>query len=318
VTHPESRKHRLGVVVALGAGLGYALFAPVGLLVVPLTALVLTTRLRRRGSVVAGSILAGISLWWLTQVGEPPDQVVRAAALIGTSAFVATSLLTGWTLTHRAVAAVGTAAVGTAALLGALGLTWSEVRWFVGSRLQYTAQLVLPRLFGVAGGNGGNEAMAAQFESWFDTVIPVMADLFPAMLAIQMIVGLSLATVLSRRLTPAGGVGIGRFRDFRFSEHLGWIAVLALAVLLVTRAATVKLLAGNVLVVAGFLYGLRGAAVAWFGITLAGGPGFITIVLLAFAVAFMLPVVLTGAILLGVVDAGLDLRRRWASPREQV
>lgn len=317
MTHPESRKHRLGLVVAVGGGVAYAIFAPVGLLVVPLTALVFTTRLRRRRSVVAVSFLAGLSLWWLAQVGEPPDQVVRTAALIGASAFVVIGLLTGWTLTHRTVVAVGTAALGTTALLGAVGLTWSEVRWFVESRLQFTAQVVLTPLFGVAAGSGRNQEMAIQFESWFDAVIPVMADFFPATLAIQMIVGLSLATVLYRRLIPTAPVVIGKFRDFRFTEHLGWFAVLALAVVLMTRAATAKLLAANVLVVAGFLYGLRGAAVAWFGITLAGGPGFITFALLALAVAFMLPVVLTGAILLGVLDAGLDLRRRWASPRER-
>jgi uncharacterized protein YybS (DUF2232 family) len=144
-----------------------------------------------------------------------------------------------------------------------------------------------------------------------------MADYFPATVAIQTFVGLVLATALFRLFTPAATVAVGRFRDFRFSEHLGWVAVIALGIVLVAQAATAKLLAANVLVVAGLLYTLRGAAVTWYGITLAGGPGFLTTGLIAFSVVFMLPVVLIGTILVGVVDAGLDLRRRWAAPQKR-
>jgi hypothetical protein len=49
-----------------------------------------------------------------------------------------------------------------------------------------------------------------------------------------------------------------------------------------------------------------------FGLTAAGGAGVGTAVLAALAVVFILPAVVAGAIVLGVVDAGLDLRRRWA------
>ncbi len=112
-----------------------------------------------------------------------------------------------------------------------------------------------------------------------------------------------------------GEASVGRFRDFRFTEHFGWVPVLALAVVLAPGAP--RLMAANVLVVGGVLYALRGAAVAWFGIRLAGKPGFLTTVLIAFSIVFMLPVVLIGAILLGVADTGLDLRRRWVAPRAE-
>ena len=108
---------------------------------------------------------------------------------------------------------------------------------------------------------------------------------------------------------------VGRFRDFRFSEHLGWAAVLALAIVLLTRFVTMKLLAANVLIVTGFLYALRGAAVIWFALALAGGPGFLSTAVIVLSILFMLPVVLIGAILLGIADAGLDLRQRWSTPR---
>ncbi len=306
----------LGLLLLFGTGIAFAIFAPIGLLTVPLAGLVLVTRLRRVPAVVTAWLLAGISLWWLVQIGDPPDQVIRAAAVIGSAAFVATFLYTSWSLTHRSLAAIGVAAGGTAALLAAARSSWPEIRWSVESRVQLAAQSALTRLSDDQPG-AGDDAMVVQLQALFDSVIPLMADFFPATVAVQMLAGFALATALYLRFAPAAGVTWGTFRDFRFSEHLGWIAVVALAIVLLTRAATLKLMAANVLVVASLLYSLRGAAVAWFGLTQAGGPGLLTIGLLAFSVVFMLPVVIIGTIFVGVADAGLDLRRRWATPQER-
>ncbi len=305
----------LGLLLVFGAGM-FAIFAPIGLLTVPLAGLVLVTRFRRLRAVVTASLLTGISLWWLAQIGDPPDQVIRAAAVMGSAAFVVTFLSTSWSLTHRSLAAIGVAAVGTGALLAAARTSWPEIHWWVESRIQFAAQLVLARMSGDQPGVG-DDALVVQLEAWFESVIPLMADFFPATVAVQMLAGLALATALCSRFAPAAGVTWGKFRDFRFSEHLGWIAVVALAIVLLTKAATLKLMAANVLVVAGLLYALRGAAVAWFGLTLTGGPGLLTTGLVAFSVVFMLPVILIGTIFIGVVDAGLDLRRRWPTPQER-
>ncbi len=306
----------LGLLLVFGAVIAFAIFLPIGLLTVPLAGLVLVTRFQRLRAVVTASLLTGISLWWLAQIGDPPDQVIRAAAVMGSAAFVVTFLSTSWSLTHRSLAAIGVAAGGTGALLAAARTSWPEIHWWVESRGQLAAQLVLTRLSGDQPG-AGDDAMVVQLKAWFESVIPLMADFFPATVAVQMLAGLALATALYRRFAPAAGVTPGKFRDFRFSEHLGWIAVIALAIVLLTRAATVKLMAANVLVVASLLYALRGAAVAWFGLTLAGGPGLLTTGLVAFSVVFMLPVILIGTIFIGVVDAGLDLRRRWPTPQER-
>ncbi len=201
-------------------------------------------------------------------------------------------------------------------MLAAVGTSWPEIHWWVESRIQFTAQLMLTRLSGDQPG-AGDDALVVQLKAWFESVIPLMTDFFPATVAVQMLAGLALATALYRRFAPAAGVTWGKFRDFRFSEHLGWIAVVALAIVLLTKAATLKLMAANVLVVAGLLYALRGAAVAWFGLTLTGGPGLLTTGLIAFSVVFMLPIILIGTIFIGVVDAGLDLRRRWPTPQER-
>ena len=305
-----------GLLLVFGAGIAFAIFAPIGLLTVPLAGLVLVTRFGRLRAVVTASLLTGISLWWLAQIGDPPDQVIRAAAVMGSAAFVVTFLSTSWSLTHRSLAAVGVAAGGTAALLAAASTSWPEIHWWVESRIQFAAELVMTGLSGDQPG-AGDDAMVVQLEAWFESVIPLMADFFPATVAVQMLAGLALATALYRRFAPAAEVTWGKFRDFRFSEHLGWIAVVALAIVLLTRAATLKLMAANVLVVASLLYALRGAAVAWFGLTLTGGPGLLTTGLVAFSVVFLLPIIIIGTIFVGVVDAGLDLRRRWPTPQER-
>jgi hypothetical protein len=82
---------------------------------------------------------------------------------------------------------------------------------------------------------------------------------------------------------------------------------------MILRLAWAKAVATNLLVVTGALYALRGAAVAAFAATMSGSS-FFTIAVVAAATILMLPVVLGGAILLGVLDAGVDLRRRLANP----
>jgi len=101
----------------------------------------------------------------------------------------------------------------------------------------------------------------------------------------------------------------GPLAEFRFSEHLGWPLVLAVASLLVPALSVARTAALNVLVVIGALYGLRGLAVIVYGIrALKGGP--LLYAAAAVAVFFVLP----GVVLLGVLDAGLNLRRRWLPP----
>ncbi len=312
------RERGLGLLLGIGAGIAFAIVAPIGLLTMPLAALVLVRRPGPRGRLSTAALAGGLSLWWLARPGDPPDQAVRAAAVIGTVVFAWTWRYTTWSLAHRAISATAAAAVGVSVLIAALGGSWSQIRWWVESRIAVTTQLLLAWIStGTPTGPAGTtDPMVVQLEDSFDTVVPLMADFFPATVAIEMLAGFALATVLYRRLVDATDVASsGRFRDFRFSEHFGWIPVVALAVVLTGGAS--RTMAANVLVVAGVLYALRGVAVARFGIGLAGGPSFLTMILIAFSMVFMLPVVLIGAILLGVADTGLDLRRRWIAPRAE-
>jgi uncharacterized protein YybS (DUF2232 family) len=137
-------------------------------------------------------------------------------------------------------------------------------------------------------------------------LIHTSGRLFPAAMALQLFVSLVLAAVLVRRLTGrAVGVPPGRFADFRFSEHLGWLLAVALILVVVPGLTPGRVLGLNLLVLMGTLYALRGLAVVVFGIRAIRG-GVVLYAAAALALFFLLP----GVILLGVVDAGLDLRRR--------
>ncbi len=303
---------------ALGLLLVYALFAPMGLAALPLAALVVAGRHVDRGTVVLFAFAAGLGIWWLLTPGDLPDQTTRAAGLMATLAFVTASLLTRWTLVHRALVSTVLALAGVGILYSALGWTWSQLRWWAEFRTGASLRMALgvmnrltrPRDAEPA---GPGSQFLEQVEAALPATIRAAADFFPAMLSLQLLAGIVLAAVL---LQWTSGRSVGRppdrFVDFRFSEHLGWIAAVALLVLLLPATASLKLLAANVLVVMAVLYAVRGVAVTRARILAARG-GCLVYLLAGAAVVFVLPVVVGGAIVLGVLDTRMDLRKRWES-----
>lgn len=283
--------------------LALALATPAALIALPAAALLVLAGGPRPGLRAAAVGLGAFGLWWLLGTGDLPDQTLRAAALLATAAFVVLSVRAPLSVTHRALLAVAVAAGGTAATFVAFGWSWSRLLWWVEFRTGAALRLMLAQM--TAAGDAGALG-AADFEGTLNELIHTSGRLFPAAMALQLFVSLVLAAVLVRRLVGrAVGVPPGRFAEFRFSEHLGWLLAVALVLLVVPPLAPLRTLGLNVLVVMGALYALRGLAVVAFGIrAIRGGP--VLYAAAALAVFFLLP----GVVLLGVVDAGLDLRRR--------
>ena len=304
----------LGRLVLAAAAFG--LFAPAPLFALPLAALLIASRPETRAERVTAVLAGGISLWWLLVPGELPEQVVRATAVLSTAAFAAASLATRASFIHRALLALGVAAVGVGALFLAHDWSWGALHWWVQYRTGYATRFALAQLRAASGGPGtaGYGALGDQFDAWLNRSVAFVADNFPALVALQVLGGLAIATAWYHRLASRPrGLGLQPLPEFRFTEHLGWAAAIPLVILLLPRLARWKLVATNLLLLVGTLYALRGVAVAAFGALLAGG-GPLTIALAILAAVFMLPVVAGGAILLGVLDAGLDLRGRWRKP----
>jgi hypothetical protein len=300
--------HRLLVL----AGLAYVIFAPAALFALPLAALLVATSLRTRRESLIAAVAGGLSLVWLLEAGDLPDQLVRASAVIATGVFVTATHFTRAPVIHRALSAVITAAVAAGVLLLVMGSSWNEAHWWAEYRAGYLAR-VASQLFWILG--DGNTTSSTQMVQVVTRIVRFQADYFPAVAALRIMAGLALATAIYHRVAVKPyGPGLAGFRSFRFAEHLGWAAIVPLLVLLIPQLAAAKLGAINLLLVLGALYALRGVAVVAFGLQLMGAGSGLLIAFVVVAAILILPLVLAGAILLGVADSGLDLRRRWTRP----
>jgi hypothetical protein len=315
---PSGRTPQGGLGRLVAITVVFALLAPIASVSVPLAALLLVSRPRTTGEIVATVLAAGLSVWWLLQPGDLPDQLLKATVVLATTLFVASGLWRDASFVHRGMFALGGATAGVSALLPIVGSSWSELRWWVEYRSgvavrEFTGQL--GALSGIGSDAGAEASRADQIEVMMGTFVRLTADYYPAIMVLVLLGGLALGTAIYERVAEHRiGRPLARFRLFRFSEHIGWVAVVSLVALLVPKLAAVKLTAANVLLVVGALYALRGLAVAAAGIALTGAGGFFLWALLAVIFLLMLPVFVGGAILVGVLDTGVDFRRRWASP----
>lgn len=289
--------------------LAQALAAPAALVALPTTALLLLVGRGRRARVM-GAATALIGVAWLLSPGELPDQVMRTAALLAAAVFGIVSTRPAVRFAHRALLALGGAAAGIAAAFLMFGWSWGRLHWWVSFRAGAALRLLLAATAMPAAGDATGNLDRPDFESMLGSLVRTSADLYPAALALELLLGLAIAVALAPRLAGAPvGRPLGRFADFRYSEHLGWLLALAIVALLVPGLGPARPAALNILVVMAVLYALRGCAVVLSALrAIRAGP--ILYVAAVLAVFFLLP----GTVLLGVLDAGLNLRRRRPPP----
>ena len=95
--------------------------------------------------------------------------------------------------------------------------------------------------------------------------------------------------------------------EFRFPDVLVWVLIAGVALLVVPLADGAARVGSNLVFFMGALYAVRGAAVIMF---LSGGLSFFGYVLLALGLVLVPPLVLTGALVIGIGDTWLDVRTR--------
>ncbi|MEX1051079.1 MAG: DUF2232 domain-containing protein [Gemmatimonadales bacterium] len=300
---------RLGRLVLAAAG--FAFVAPAGLVALPVAALGLRRGTTGGWRTLWAGAFTGLAVVWLAWPGDLPGQTMRAAALLATVVFVLLADHTRWSVTHRALVSALIALAGTALLYVVLGWSWTRLHWWVEHRTGFALRIAMSGFqWDVLAGE-----TQARFSGTLDQIVRWTANLFPAIGVLQVMVGLGLATALHGRLavTPRG-VAPAPTRDFRFSEHLGWMLVLGLVgVLFLPPVPALRLVAWNLLAVGTALFLARGWAVAAF-LWVRAGAGRWVAALAALAIVFLSPVVLGVLLALGVLDAGLDLRRRATPP----
>ena len=130
---------------------------------------------------------------------------------------------------------------------------------------------------------------------------------FPALLSLASLAGLSLAWFLWRRFTLRDPRPFGPLREFRFSDHLVWIVVAGVLMVVLPAGAALARTGANLLVFMAALYTLRGFAVMlWmFGTPTVLGAAFGAIIFL-----LLYPIVMATTLMVDLTDTWLDLRAR--------
>jgi hypothetical protein len=204
----------------------------------------------------------------------------------------------------RALASVGGAVAVAAAFFVVRPGAWSVLDWSVAERLR---QGVATALAAMTLLRGGGEAMSPSLVGTIYQAAETQAHLFPAVLALVSIAGLGVAWWLYVRMALGARGALSPLPSFRFDDQLVWVFLAGLVALAVGPGEAWLRAGGNVVVFMGALYVLRGAAVVMF---INNGLSVLGAVLLAFGMLFLAPVILVGALFIGLGDTWLDIREK--------
>jgi hypothetical protein len=208
----------------------------------------------------------------------------------------------------RALAALGASSATLAVFLTVLPDGWRVLDWSVTRRIQATASdaALLWSSSSVTGGWGG------RFTEAISQFAELQALLHPALIALESLAALGVAWWAYRRLAARERHPLGRLRDFRFGDHLVWLLIAGILLIILPLGEVAVRAGSNVLAFMGALYALRGGAVLLVVFGLKGlGGAFIAGVLLL----FLYPIALVTAILVGLTDTWFDLRARRLAAR---
>lgn len=306
------RRGRWGAAFALSAAVLFlSVVDAFPLVVLPLAILLVALRTGRPRSLAFGSAV----LLWVFLIlpgGDAHRLLSEGWALLVGGVFALTAVLwPRWSIFSRAVLSVASVIAGVGAWLWGID-AWGTVDWmmverFRGATLHSTGE-ILARV--------PDAPWVADFLEATRRVAEWQGVVFPALLALQTIAALVLTWWAFARLSARRGPWrvLRPLRDFRFNDQFVWLAIGGLLLLLLPLGAAATWAGINVLTFMAGLYALRGLAVFVF---LAGGTASpLSVALAALMAALLYPLALTAALLVGLGDTWLDVRRRAVtSPR---
>ena len=299
---------RWGTAVALTLAVVFlAVFDAVPLVAVPLALLLMAAPAPQRWK----WMLVGLVIWMvgmLLPTGEV-GALGRTWALLLGAFFLAVTMTRRWGVFPRALTALAATLAAAVAWLLVTGQGES-----VDALLRQHFHTVSTMAVGDLAARAPESGFLRDLSAATDRMAVLQWTLFPAILALQSLAALALASWWFARLRGVADttLGLRPLRQFRFNDQLVWLVVAGLALLLVPAGELATRIGWNVLLFMGSLYALRGAGVFVF---LAGGaPSWFAIVFGALALLFLYPVVLTAAVLVGLGDTWLDVRGRAAAP----
>ena len=283
--------------------MGLSIVRPSVLVGVPLIALLLVRPSAKLPAIAAGLLAA------LLVFGVGPDDGLwyaeRAWAILLAGWFAALSLRwPGTNVFPRAAGAVLGASVIVAVVMSLQPERWVVIDWAVQERIRAGVGTAMEAMRAIG---DGERAVSPALLATVQAAMEFQAQVFPAMLALSSLAALGVAWWLHRRLTGGGGAAVRPVGEFRFNDHLVWVFIAGLLLLLVGWGDSWGRAGTNTLVVMSALYALRGAAVVMY---VTGGLSFFGATMLLFAFLFIAPVIFGLALLIGLGDTWMDLRER--------
>ena len=272
------------------------------LVAVPFLALTMVLGLRRLPAAVAAMLAVFVA------VGAPARGGVwyleRGWAVVLAGWFVVLTMR--WPRSRffpRAFAAVAATAALVSLLVMVRPGSWSIVNWLITEGMIRSVSLIAQMSMAL---DSEVSLSTAQLNTLFEWAAQ-QGRLFPALLGLSSLSGLAVAWWAYVRLSTGSGLGLGPLREFRFNDHLVWLLLTGLALMVFGAGEGWTSAGSNAVVFMGGLYAVRGAAVLLF---LNGGVTGFGFFLLAVAMLFLAPVLIMGALVVGVGDTWLDLRSR--------
>lgn len=299
------------VVRALGLTLVVVALSPVSplvLVLVPMAIQLLAFRREHAWGLALAVFILVLVFGGLFGGGlEPMWYVERAWALLVGGGFAVATL--AWR--ERSVVTRGLAATAGAFALIGLGALLrhdllGQLDWRMGQELGRAAGLAYGWLSGEQG------PVARELGTTIFRMFDWEVRLYPGFLTLASLAALGLGSYVTARMGDRVDA-LGPVRDFRFSDHLVWVVVVGLVLFLAPLGRVATRVGENLLVVMSGLYLLRGAGVLlWVG-GAAITSGWVALFWTAVALLFY-PVAFATALILGLGDTWLDLRRRLAAP----
>ena len=293
---PAQRRLSRGLFGALVAYLVILPFPPL-LLFGPLAGLLAVSRpgtIREWLWLGLAALVTGLAL--VAAPSAMTQEVSLAYAAVFTGAFVALLVWQGGPVLRQAAAAAILAALAVGVGCAVLGITWSGLTGAFRDQLQLSLAAVIDE-----------STLPAEQAAAAREVVDLIARIFPGLAVLGAMVGGTLAAAVGHRIaTRPASPAPGRFRDFRFNDHLIWGALATFGVFLLPLPAPWGEILGNLMVIWTGLYLTRGVAIA--SDVMAPWPVVPRVALFLSAV-LLLRYALGVLLLAGVADTWIDIRR---------
>ena len=202
-------------------------------------------------------------------------------------------------ISDRALEAVFGALVLAAILMTLMSGAWNIVDWVISDRVRATVAQVIAL--------GGSEGLAPALITAFYQTADAQILIFPALTALASMSALLLSWWLFIFFSGRSEEALGSVKNFRFNDHLIWMLVVGLFLLFTRWNEPLQRLGSNAVVFIGALCAVRGAAVIVF---ITGGFSVLGYAMTLLGLVIVTPIVLGGAVLIGIADIYLDFRKR--------